>query len=378
MWHDHELPLLQGTSLEVSVSANSLRLKTGAVHSRSLGYSQSPFLTCRCKSAVNAKLTELTREFDHFREETEELHSWVDVWKDRSLSLRDWILADAWYRSRCLDLPKSGTAMVPVIDMANHSPTPMARYDESDDREAVLVLRHDASIARDDEVTITYGEDKSAAEILFSYGFIDTENSNRHLILPVPAFEDDPLLKAKLYSFGKPPMAELWLDGDKPLWKSPFAYFMCLNEEDGLEFRTLQEVSGARQLRVFWQEQDVTDRVGDFEHLIAGHPMSVVFRLRVVTVVEELAETHLDRMKSAAASAEDEMLREIHGEPRQECAVLAEALRDAESKVLEAVLAVLHEEVRALVSSGFVPRVSLSHAPLFHWLRQLSERHCFY
>ncbi|KAL2112005.1 hypothetical protein VUR80DRAFT_8780 [Thermomyces stellatus] len=321
MWHDHELPLLQGTSLE---------------------------------SAVNAKLTELTREFDHFREETEELHSWVDVWKDRSLSLRDWILADAWYRSRCLDLPKSGTAMVPVIDMANHSPTPMARYDESDDREAVLVLRHDASIARDDEVTITYGEDKSAAEILFSYGFIDTENSNRHLILPVPAFEDDPLLKAKLYSFGKPPMAELWLDGDKPLWKSPFAYFMCLNEEDGLEFRTLQEVSGARQLRVFWQEQDVTDRVGDFEHLIAGHPMSVVFRLRVVTVVEELAETHLDRMKSAAASAEDEMLREIHGEPRQECAVLAEALRDAESKVLEAVLAVLHEEKTELLNDKSV------------------------
>lgn len=235
--------------------------------------------------------------------------------------------------------------MVPVIDMANHSPTPMARYDETDDHEALLVLRHDASIAPGDEVTITYGGDKSAAEILFSYGFIDTEDSKRHLVLPVPTLDDDPLLRAKLYSFGGPPMAELWLDGGKPSWKSPFAYLMCLNEEDGLEFRTLQEVSGARQLRVFWQEEDVTDRVDDFERLVANHPIAAVFRLRVVTVVEELAGTHLSRMRAAEASAEDELLREVHGAPRQECAILAAALRDAESLVLEAVLAALQEEV---------------------------------
>lgn len=313
---------------------------------------------------MNAKLTELTREFDHFREATEELSSWCDVWKHRVLGLRDWILADAWYRSRCLDLPKSGTAMVPIIDMANHSPTPMARYDESDDREAILALRHDGSIAPDDEVTITYGGDKSAAEILFSYGFIDTEDSKRHLVLPVPTLDDDPLLRAKLYSFGGPPMAELWLEGDKALWKSPFAYFMCLNEEDGLEFRTLQEVSGARQLRVFWQEEDVTERVDDFEHLVADHPLGAVFRLRVVAVVEELAGTHLEGMKLAAASAEDDMLREIHGEPRRGCALLAEALRDAESLVLDAVLAVLQEEVRAPLWSP--SRASILHVPLFH------------
>lgn len=315
---------------------------------------------------MNAKLTELTREFDHFREATGELSSWGDVWKNRSLGLRDWILADAWYRSRCLDLPKSGTAMVPVVDMANHSPTPMARYDESDDHEAILALRHDGSIAPNDEVTITYGEDKSAAEILFSYGFIDTEDSKRHLVLPVPTLDDDPLLRAKLYSFGKPPMAELWLEDEKALWKSPFAYFMCLNEEDGLEFRTLQEVSGARQLRVFWQEEDVTDRVNDFEHLVADHPLGAVFRLRVVAVVEELAGTHLEGMKLAAASAEDEMLREIHGEPRRDCAILAEALRDAESLVLDALLAALQEEVRAPFGSAFTPRASILRAPLFH------------
>lgn len=281
------------------------------------------------------------------------------MWENRSLSLRDWILADAWYRSRCLDLPRSGTALVPAIDMANHSPTPMARYDESDDHEAVLVLRHDASIVSGDEVTITYGEDKSAAEILFSYGFIDTETSARHLVLPVPVLDDDPLLRAKLYSFGGPPMAKLWLEGDKPGWKSPFAYFLCLNEEDGLEFRTLQEVSGARQLRVFWQEEDVTDRVDEFQSLTAGHPMSAIFRLRVVSVIEELAGTHLDRMKAAAMSAEDEVLREVHGEPRRECAILAGALREAEFLILETVLEALQEEVR-------VPdRPCFCHCPLY-------------
>ena len=301
---------------------------------------------------MNAKLTELTREFDHFREKSEELSSWTTVWENSALSLRDWILADAWYRSRCLDLPRSGTALVPVLDMANHSPAPTARYDESADHEATLVLRHDASIAPSDEVTITYGQDKSAAEILFSYGFIDTEGSRRHLALPVPLLEDDPLLRAKLYSFGKPPMAEVWLDGEgKPAWKSPFAFFLCLNEEDGLEFRTLQEVGGARLLRVFWQEEDVTDRVGDFEELVKGHPMAALFRLRVVTVVEELAGTHLSHMKAVSSAEEDEMDRESHAELRRECAVLAGALRDVESAILEAVLMGLQEEVSAAVFS---------------------------
>ncbi|SPN97461.1 related to SET domain protein [Cephalotrichum gorgonifer] len=317
MWHDHEVALLQGTSLE---------------------------------TAVNAKLTDLVREFDLFREKTEDLPSWRSVWDSRTLSLRDWILADAWYRSRCLELPRSGTAMVPVLDMANHSSAPTARYEETDDHEALLLLRHDAKCAPGDEITITYGEDKSAAEILFSYGFIDTESTRKQVVLPVPPLEDDPLVRAKLFSFGKPPMAEIELEGDdKVSWKSPFAYFLCLNEEDGLGFRTLQEVSGARQLRVFWQEEDVTDRVDDFESLVEGHPSCKVFRLRVVSVLEDLAATHLAHMKSVTSPEEEEMLREIHAEPRRECAQMAQELRSVESEILEAALASLQEEKTRLL-----------------------------
>lgn len=324
-------------------------------------------------------MTELTHEFDHFREISAELSSWTTVWKNNALSLRDWILADAWYRSRCLDLPRSGTSLVPVLDMANHSPNPMARYDESADHEATLVLGHDASIAPGDEVTITYGQDKSAAEILFSYGFIDTEGSRRHLALPVPLLEDDPLLRAKLYSFGSAPMAEIWLDDEgKPAWKSPFAFFLCLNEEDGLEFRTLQEVGGGRILKVFWQEEDVTDRVGDFEELIKRHPMAALFRLRVVTVVEELAGTHLSHMKAVTSAEEDELARESYAEPRQECTVLAGTLREVESAILETVLMGLQEEVS---SPTFFPLVFLgslfcgNERPLFApWNRSWEAR----
>lgn len=142
-------------------------------------------------------------------------------------------------------------------------------------------------------------------------------------------------------------MAEFWLDGDTPAWKSPFAYFLCLNEEDGLDFRTLQEVSGAQQLRVFWQGDDVTDRVDEFENLVESHQLSKVFRLRVVAIIEELAATHLDRMMSVARLEEEKVARETYEEPRKECTSMAEALREVESTVLEAVLVALGEEVRA-------------------------------
>jgi hypothetical protein len=289
-------------------------------------------------------MTQLTREFDLLRERSETLASWDDVWNSRTLSLRDWMLADAWFRSRSLELPRSGTAMVPVLDMANHSASPTARYEETDDHEALLLLRPDARIVSGDEITITYGEDKSAAEILFSYGFIDTESAKKHLVLPVPPIDDDPLMRAKSHSFGKPPVAEFWLDGPRPCWKSPFAFFLLLNEEDGLEFRTLQEVSGAQHLRVFWQGEDVTDRVEEFEDLVGDHPLRQVFRLRVVAVLEDLANTHLVRMREVAVGEEGES-GESYAAPRPECAAMAKALRDVEMKILESVLGALGEEV---------------------------------
>ncbi|PKS07813.1 hypothetical protein jhhlp_006421 [Lomentospora prolificans] len=321
MWHDHERALLRGTSLE---------------------------------SAVEAKLTDLTREFDTFQEKSAELLVWGDLWEKRTLSLRDWILADAWYRSRSLELPRSGDAMVPIIDMANHSPQPSASYEENVNYEVTLQLRPGATLAAGEEVTITYGENKSAAEILFSYGFIDVEGAKRQLVLPLTPFEDDPLIQAKLHSFKKPPMVDIRMEDGEATWKSAFAFYMCLNEEDGLEFRVLQDLEGGRQLKVFWQDEDVTDRVDSFDLLIDSHEMSQIFRLRVVTVIEELVGSHMERMESVTSPAEEELLRSIHGEPRSDCLAMANTLRDIEYGILEAALGRLREQKAQLLADESV------------------------
>ena len=305
-------------------------------------------------------MTDLTREFDTFQEKSAELLVWGDLWEKRTLSLRDWILADAWYRSRSLELPRSGDAMVPIIDMANHSPQPSASYEENVNYEVTLQLRPGATLAAGEEVTITYGENKSAAEILFSYGFIDVEGAKRQLVLPLTPFEDDPLIQAKLHSFKKPPMVDIRMEDGEATWKSAFAFYMCLNEEDGLEFRVLQDLEGGRQLKVFWQDEDVTDRVDSFDLLIDSHEMSQIFRLRVVTVIEELVGSHMERMESVTSPAEEELLRSIHGEPRSDCLAMANTLRDIEYGILEAALGRLREQVRNLSSKSFSPLKALT------------------
>jgi len=65
----------------------------------------------------------LLREFETLREETADI-LWCQNywWEDEVLQYSDWLLVDALYRSRCLELPKAGESMVPCLDLAvrNH------------------------------------------------------------------------------------------------------------------------------------------------------------------------------------------------------------------------------------------------------------------
>ncbi|CAK7267772.1 hypothetical protein SEPCBS57363_002760 [Sporothrix epigloea] len=308
MWTDAELHLLQGTSLE---------------------------------SAVRAKLLALEREFGQLRERSSAIPFWdAALWNRKSpLQLQDWILVDAWYRSRCLELPQLGASMVPCIDMANHSCTPNAYYEDRTavpagraDAGVVLLLRPGQHVAALDEITISYtgskadgmsvdGGVKPASEMLFSYGFIDPDSVRHSLVLSVQPFPDDPLGEAKRHIFGGPaPCLEiehLDVDGGKDSdsdsdsgelnsqlparirWTCPFAYLMCVNEEDGLNFRLRQQTDGSKQLRMFWQDNDVTDSAREFEALTGTHELAPLFRLRVVTVLQEMIEAQLECMQAA-------------------------------------------------------------------------------
>lgn len=318
LWTEDERLLLRGTSLE---------------------------------SAVNAKMTALTAEFDAVREAASSLPTWNDVlWPfengNSPASLRNWILLDALYRSRVLELPKSGESMVPCIDMINHSTCASAYYDENTKDEVILLPRPDRTISSGKEVTISYGDAKPAAEMLFSYGFIDPETTVESLVLPLEPFGDDPLEKAKLFAFKDLPKVHVAHDkGSSAVsWDSPFAYLMCVNEEDGLDFRVLQDSEGGRQLRVFWREEDVTDRIGDFETLTESHEVPTLIKLRVVTVVQERLQQQLERAQSFADLSS--FPTGDVGLLRDECQQAASLLRSIETGLLEVVIEDLEKEVR--------------------------------
>lgn len=285
-------------------------------------------------------------EFDELRARTEAMPFWNDLlWEEGTASVHDWILVDAWYRSRTLELPDVGDAMVPAVDMVNHSSSPTAYYDAAGGSDVLLLARSGRAAACGSEVTISYGEGKSAAEMLFSYGFIDRDDAAPSLTLPLDPFPDDPLAKAKAHVFGHARTVRLTRRDGRIEWESPFVYLMCLNEEDGLEFRLLQDTRGERQLRLSWQGDDVTDQTSDFETLVQGHALRQVFRLRAVAVVHERVEAQLARVQAGPCADQPEP--SMAAKPvREECVASATTLREMESRLLEAAAEALATEVR--------------------------------
>jgi hypothetical protein len=279
-----------------------------------------------------AKLSALLREFESLREKTVGI-SWCEKcwWENDTLNFSDWILLDAWYRSRSLELPKSGESMVPCLDMANHFSDANAYYEQTTDNGASLLLRPDMKLEVGAEVTISYGDSKGAAEMLFTYGFIVEQSGTNSIILPLEPFEDDPLGKAKIAAFAGRPSVQISLVDGKIEWESPFLYFMCLNEEDGLEFKVLQQNDGLRsQLRVFWQGADVTEETTAFEALVSHHELKDIFCLRVVALLQDRIRQQLERLYES-----EDAVQSLASIVSEGCQSAAMQLRKAEAGVLE-------------------------------------------
>ncbi|RYO83120.1 hypothetical protein DL766_004454 [Monosporascus sp. MC13-8B] len=334
MWTEPETARLKGTSLEAS------RLCDPSV--------RSIYLT-RFKPAVSAKLSVLTKEFDAVRAKTESLPLWYEIFSvDESVTVCDWVWLDALYRSRSLELPRSGESLVPCLDLVNHSHQHTAYFEETNDHQVLLLLRNGAHISPGTEITINYGHKKSAAEMLFSYGFIDPHSTTKSISLPLELIDDDPLIKAKLHVFGATPTLEINEDNGVPRWSAPFVYLMCLNEEDGLEFRILQETDGSRHLRMFWQERDVTDAPGTFKGLINGHELQKVFELRAVTVIYEMVQQQLERLSTHGR--DDSISESVRAVTMQ----AANQLRNIETDLLKRAFQVLENERANLFSDESV------------------------
>lgn len=267
------------------------------------------------------KTDALVEEFEALRERTSEI-SWCreEWWDPASLKYSDWVLLDSWYRSRSVELPMSGEAMVPCLDMANHSAEANAHYQQDDNGDVILLLRPDRQVEAGIEVTISYGASKSAAEMLFNYGFIDGFTEAQSMVLHIAPGSEDPLAKAKAVAFGRPRTLRISASEDSVEISCPFVYLMCVGEEDGLTFGQLLQNDGNRgELRVFWQEEDVTARVRDFEELLAQHPLKDVYKLRATVLLKFMAEAQLERLSGSEekANALRESLSELKGEAKQ-------------------------------------------------------------
>ncbi|PYH46404.1 SET domain-containing protein [Aspergillus saccharolyticus JOP 1030-1] len=268
--------------------------------------------------AVHAKLAALEKEFARLREATRGIGWCRKLWwgtgegegegdvdddaqqegqEDTAgrVTLEDWKYVDALYRSRMVDLPTSGHAMVPCIDMANHSSeeTVKALYDEDAEGNVMLQLRYGNAVQAGEEVTISYGDEKSASEMIFSYGFLDRDTTDaRQIFLDLDIPDDDPLKVVKKAFCKVPPGIRVYTSpaADQVAWESSIIWWACVNEEDGLDFTVLQTTDGGRELKALWKGVDVRDS-DHLKELLMADPHWDIIQLRAVVLILERLET---------------------------------------------------------------------------------------
>ena len=251
---------------------------------------------------MEAKLNSLDREFTLLKNRTMSIDWCQQYWWDLEtgiLTFDDWKQVDAMYRSRALDLPGTGHAVVPCVDMANHASADdtSALYETDSNGDAILLLRDGKKITSGGEVAITYGDEKGACEMLFSYGFIEsTMISAKELFLDIDISDDDPLRLAKKAVAKSAPGFRLFNDGDSTGWESSFIWLLCVNEEDGLDFKLLQINDSERELQAYWKEKEIENML-QLSSLLEAEPLWDIFNLRAISTLQNRVEKQLFILK---------------------------------------------------------------------------------
>ena len=307
--------------------------------------------------AVRAKLNSLLREFEGVRTATEGIGWCAKYWWDEDnglVTFDDWLRIDAMYRSRALEFPNVGDAMVPGIDMANHASgdATAALYDTDESGNAVLVLRDGKKVEQGREVTITYGDDKGACEYLFSYGFIeDTMTSARTMLLDLNIPDDDPLRPAKLYVNSSAPGFRLFDKHGHTEWGSDFVWLVVVNEEDGLDFKVKQTIEGKKEIQSFWKEKELNDTL-KLRGYLEEDPLWEVFQLRAVVLMQNRVDEQIETLR---ALGDPERTVSVRKGPWE----LAAQLRALEFDMLRKAATSLESEVRTWPFSNRQPDMTL-------------------
>lgn len=301
--------------------------------------------------ALEQKLSSLEREFEYIREKTAAIDWCWRLWWDEDngkLTMKDWKLSDALYRSRALELPRGiGDAMVPVLDMANHAADNRynARFDvDPDNGNVQLLVREGKNIGKEEEIHITYGCG-GASEMIFSYGFLEEHvQSAREMFLSLQAPEDDPLRIAKMRFAKEAPGVRIFLDarGDAQ-FDSEFVWWICVNEEDGLDFEVLQTNDGARELQALWKG-NALDTV-DLKDVLMKDERKDIFLLRAVVTVQSRVEQQGEELSVCQTIFDEALVQVPLGNARHTYNTIRN-LRELELNLLISVFGALENKVR--------------------------------
>jgi hypothetical protein len=301
--------------------------------------------------ATASKLRSLRREWDLVCESAARTR-WYRICGSQ-LDFDDWLQVDAMYRSRALDYPQIGHCMVPCVDLANHvaHEGTIAIYEKDAAGNAVLVLRDGKTLQEGDEVTISYGDEKGACEMLFSYGFLDQGMETAETLFLSLAFqEDDTMRAAKLEMADCAPGFKLIDAGDGEVdWKGDFIWLICVGEDDGLHFDIARTVDGNEEVQAFFKDHKLTGGAAELYRLLGQSEMFDVYRLRAVMVLQQRV---FDQMQVLFASQED-MEAVPHGDGtdvRQQAYDQAMQLRRLEFELMERAYEDFEKQVRVFTA----------------------------
>ena len=282
-------------------------------------------------------MNSLYREYEEFQRLTSQVTWCQEFWWDDVegvLEFDDWKQVDAMYRSRALEFPEIADCMVPYIDFANHASgdSTNAFYEADRDGNALLKLLSNKTVQQNHEVTITYGDEKGACEMIFSYGFLEDSADKAHMLfLDIHIPDDDPLKMAKQTFATCAPGVRLAESRDRLIWESEYVWLLILNEEDGLEFSVVQTNSGAKKLQARWCGEMLTD-TSSLEENLRGHPLWNIFQLRAITVLDYRVDDQLQALSESAVefgevcSKASDNIREIPRSLTQRLRVLEQGL----------------------------------------------------
>lgn len=208
-----------------------------------------------------------------------------------------------------------------------------------------------------EEITITYGDEKGACEMLFSYGFLDEDmQSAETVFLSLAIPEDDVLKTGKMMiaqcapgfkivdasgARGERGFQDSTSDRDTQMvtasanfdWTGDFIWLLCVGHEDGLEIRRARTNDGQHEeVEATFNGHTVTC-ASDIRKLLAQTPLWDVYRLRAIVILQQRI---FDQMQ-VLHSTQDEMESVPHGAEsniREQQYKLAMQLRKLEFELL--------------------------------------------